>query len=1107
MITKSYIKQMARTSAYTKGKNIYESGRVLDFDVEEEEELDHIEATVKGSGRNSYTVSGSYDVDEEQVVDIACDCPAYAEYDGICKHCVAVLLEYRDWQEERDYYDEDEMPYYDEMSYDVKEFFRNMGISIEEKKPQKAKRPLETTPLFKELLDKKVERKKLPLLEQDIQGKVKVEPHMEIATVNGNMVNFKVGVNQMYVVKDIVKFAEDIEQQRYYVYGKKLEFTHTLEAFRKEDRPLVKWICKWADEYGKVLRQQRYYGYNYNTRNIDFTATYLEEFINLMEDRQILISLGHRGESLWQVTNEKLPRELTIKGDAQGANLQIKYFEGYRCNKQNIYFYDQKIYRESIKELQPIQEFINCMAEIPDRAVYISKEDMPTFCREVLPSLEKFYVCHKEHFNPEDYGVEPVSFKIYLDSPQRDWVTCKAQACYGDKVYNVFDTTKDQGLRDQVREMTVEQLIMSYATSYDEKNELAVVSEEDKIYELLTEGIDKLSDLGEVYISDKLKRMNVRSVPKVSVGVSVEGEWMQLTMTAGEMPQEELVEMLSKYKQKRKFYRLKNGDFIKVSGDEIEILAELRETLQLNDQDLAEGKVELPKYRALYVDSQLKAHPSLKTSKNKAFRELIRNMKTVEDNDFEVPEALEGVLREYQKRGYLWLKTLRHNGFGGILADDMGLGKTLQVITFLLSERLEAKEGTHLKTLIVCPASLVFNWKMEIERFAPDLSVKMATGTVEERKIMLDSLESQDIVITSYDLLRRDVKLYQKMNFSCQIIDEGQYIKNHTTQAAKAVKSIKADFKLALTGTPIENRLSELWSLFDYLMPGFLYSYTRFKEELEQPIAQGKDEAAIKRLQKMIQPFVLRRLKREVLTDLPEKLEENQYVTLSGEQQKLYDANVQKLKLLIEGQSDEDFKQSKIQILSELTKLRQICCDPALLYEDYQDGSAKLELCVEMIQNAIGSGHKILVFSQFTSMLDLLQQRLEKEGISYYLLTGSTPKEKRAEMVEKFNVDETSVFCISLKAGGTGLNLTAADIVIHYDPWWNVAVQNQATDRAHRIGQKNVVSVYKMIAKGTIEENIIKLQEAKKELADQILSGEGMNTGSFTKEELLDLLR
>ena len=562
---------------------------------------------------------------------------------------------------------------------------------------------------------------------------------------------------------------------------------------------------------------------------------------------------------------------------------------------------------------------------------------------------------------------------------------------------------------------------------------------------------------------------------------------------------------------------------------------------------MKQDRIEVQKYRALYLDAQLKENPVVSAVKDKSFKSLVRNMKTVEDNDFEVPESLDKVLREYQKRGFLWIKTLRHNGFGGILADDMGLGKTLQVIAFLLSEFLERKntdienitlkEATVLNvqsetksetaevqeadideamngqtgklqrnTLIIAPASLVYNWSSEIQRFAPELTVRMVTGTAAERRMALTEAGTEDILLTSYDLLKRDISEYEKYQFQCEIIDEAQYIKNANTQAAKAVKEIQAEFKLALTGTPVENRLSELWSIFDYLMPGFLYSYKKFREEVEIPAVQNSDEDAMKRLQKMIRPFVLRRLKKEVLTDLPDKLEENMFVQLTGEQQKLYDAHVKRMMLMLDKQSEEEFKTSKITILAELTKLRQICCDPSLVFTDYKADSAKTEMCLNMICNAVASGHKILLFSQFTTMLDHLANRLEEEKISYYMLTGATSKEKRAQMVESFNNDDTQVFCISLKAGGTGLNLTAADIVIHFDPWWNLAVQNQATDRAHRIGQKNVVNVYKLIVKDTIEENIMKLQEKKRELADQILEGEGLNGSSLTREELMELL-
>ena len=679
------------------------------------------------------------------------------------------------------------------------------------------------------------------------------------------------------------------------------------------------------------------------------------------------------------------------------------------------------------------------------------------------------------------------------------------------------------------RETVVRNVIHKYSNVFNPVEQCAVIADDEEMeYQFLTEGIPALQSVGEVFISDALKRIEVRNSPKVTVGVSLSGNLLELSMTAGDISKEELIDILSRYNKKKKFYRLKNGAFVNAADSGLDTVEELRAGLQLTDKQMKQDKIEVQKYRALYLDAQLKENPVVSAVKDKSFKSLVRNMKTIEDNDFEVPESLDRVLREYQKRGFLWIKTLNYNGFGGILADDMGLGKTLQVIAFLLSEFLE-RQNTVIENvaemqeadgkkadgqtgklqrnaLIIAPASLVYNWSSEIQRFAPELTAKMVTGTAAERRQILTEADSEDILLTSYDLLKRDISEYEGYKFRCEIIDEAQYIKNANTQAAKAVKEVQADFRLALTGTPVENRLSELWSIFDYLMPGFLYSYKKFREEVEIPAVQNSDEDAMKRLQKMIRPFVLRRLKKEVLTDLPDKLEENMFVQLTGEQQKLYDAHVKRMMLMLDKQSEEKFKTSKITILAELTKLRQICCDPSLIFADYKADSAKVDMCLNMISNAVESGHKILLFSQFTTMLDHLAKRLEEEKISYYMLNGSTSKEKRAQMVENFNTDDTQVFCISLKAGGTGLNLTAADIVIHFDPWWNLAVQNQATDRAHRIGQKNVVNVYKLIVKDTIEENILKLQEKKRELADQILEGEGLNGGSFTKEELMELL-
>ena len=1100
------IQRKTNTTTYSRGVEIYNSGRVGKFTVEQDEKIDYITAIVKGSGRNHYQVSAQYDTNDDLVDDISCECPAFEIYNGICKHCVAVLLEYMNYVIRKN---------------NIAEFVTKQEEAVNKLKAMKGlkgynapkpKKREQTTPSIKQLLSNNITKRTLPVLQDSTYGKVRLEPYLTCDS-DAIKMDFKIGVTQMYILKDIFAFDNAMEKCENFYYGKKLQFMHTIEAFATESRPLVQFILDWAQRYKERYMRDYYYNYSYGylpakLRTISLTSSDLEDVIKTFENGSVIANVNGTGEKEWHLTSEELPRKMTIKRKDDGIQVKINYLSGYRCKSDNIYFHDGKIYREASSKMKEISDFMKCMASIPSRTIYIQKEDVPVFCRELLPSLEHHFQTTKENFDEKDYGLQPVSFEIYLDAPQKDFITCKTLAIYGDKKYNIYNKTENALIRDQIKEMEVEKLVSSYCNAFDNKEQVMVAGEDENvIYEFLVHGVPKMQEIAEVYISDAMKRLNVINSPKVAVGISVAGDSLELKMTSDDMSREQLLEILTKYNRKKKFYRLKNGDFVNVAGEDIEALLELKQGLQLSESQLKQSAITIPRYRTLYLDAELKEKSSLAVTKDKGFKALVRNMKTVEDNDFDIPDSLETVLREYQKRGYLWIKTLHSNGFCGILADDMGLGKTLQVICFLLSEYLEAKSQDNRRTLIVCPASLIFNWNNEIRKFAPELPVKMVIGTSEERQDIIQSSDKKDILVTSYDLLKRDIDYYTTITFHCEVIDEAQYIKNSNTQAAKAVKQVNAGFKMALTGTPIENRLSELWSVFDYLMPGFLYSYQKFRDDLESPIVQNKDEKAMKRLQKMITPFVLRRLKKDVLTDLPDKLEETIYVSIEGEQQKLYDANVKKLQIILGKQSDETFKNSKIEILSELTKLRQVCCDPALLYENYHGGSAKIDVCMDMIQNAISGGHKILLFSQFTSMLDHIQEELQKAHIGFYSLTGATRKENRVKMVENFNKDDTPVFCISLKAGGTGLNLTSADIVIHFDPWWNLAVQNQATDRAHRIGQKNVVSVYKLIVKGTIEENIMKIQDMKKELAEQVLNGEGMNVGSFTREDLMELLK
>ena len=654
----------------------------------------------------------------------------------------------------------------------------------------------------------------------------------------------------------------------------------------------------------------------------------------------------------------------------------------------------------------------------------------------------------------------------------------------------------------------------------DESGELVIRGDEEALYQVLSEGMPQFQEVGEVWLSESVRHLRVLPPPEVSMGVSLGGGWLDLKIETAGIDPAELLQVLSEYRQKKKYYRMKNGEFLQLSGGGLQALDSLTADLGLTKSEFQAGEAKIPAYRAFYLDS-LSGDGRMKLfQRDEAYGMMVRDLKTAQSVSYAVPAVLEKTLREYQKIGYTWMRTLAQYHFGGILADDMGLGKTLQVIALLTAfyqEKTEQKaagnEGSGselpLPSLIVCPASLVYNWGQEFARFSPGIRVLLIAGTAKERQeqleeqMRMEASEGAQVIITSYDLLKRDRAAYLGRTFEYEIIDEAQVIKNAKTQGAKAVKEISANARFALTGTPVENRLSELWSIFDFLMPGFLYSYRKFRERYELPIVKNQDPEALTALRRMTGPFVLRRLKKDVLRELPGKEERIVYSAASGRQQKLYTASALKLKEALAGGAWSG--NGKLEVLSQLMRLRQICCDPALCFEDYAGESAKLETCVSLIASASAAGHKILLFSQFASMLERIQERLLQEGISSHLLVGATPKEERSRMVQAFASDEVPVFLISLKAGGTGLNLTAADIVIHYDPWWNVAAQNQATDRAYRIGQEKPVTVYKLILKDTIEENLLKLQNAKLALAAQVVSEGMVSLGDLSQNELMEL--
>lgn len=469
-------------------------------------------------------------------------------------------------------------------------------------------------------------------------------------------------------------------------------------------------------------------------------------------------------------------------------------------------------------------------------------------------------------------------------------------------------------------------------------------------------------------------------------------------------------------------------------------------------------------------------------------------------------DDLEAILRHYQREGAQWLYALRSRGFGGALADEMGLGKTLQTLAFLRAWKAKANKDGSGPSLIVCPTSLVGNWLAEVAKFTPDLRAIAIRGA--ERQSQIEAIGDHDLAITSYALIRRDIDRYRAIPFETVILDEAQHIKNRKSQNARAVKSLKAQGRFVLTGTPLENSVLDLWSIFDFVMPQYLGSERDFKERYEIPIAKVGDSGASARLARRLRPFVLRRKKIDVASDLPEKIEQVAYCELAEAQKTLYaDVLQASQKKVAATVKSAGANAGRLTLLNALLRLRQICCDPGLLpVDDAQKiHSAKRELFLELLEEALEGGHRILVFSQFVQMLRILEEELQTREIDYLYLDGST--KNRDAIVQNFQKDaHHKVFLISLKAGGVGLNLTGADTVIHYDPWWNPAVEDQATDRAHRIGQTEVVTSYKLIAKGTVEEKILKLQEKKRDLIRATLGDESRFTSSLSLEELRELL-
>ena len=632
-------------------------------------------------------------------------------------------------------------------------------------------------------------------------------------------------------------------------------------------------------------------------------------------------------------------------------------------------------------------------------------------------------------------------------------------------------------------------LIRSYASTLQSLHGVVngkVDAGEDVLF-FLRSDLNPLRQFATVYLDERLKKLKIRNAPQVKIHATRVSGWLNLSFHSSDYTEKELEEIYAAYRKKKTFFILKDSLILL----EKEKMAPVEEIIQEAGAQKSLSDVKLPFYHVMQLDGYREAGADV--SMDQWVKDAIAEVVGYRQEELVLDDRLKNTLRPYQADGVRWMRKLSKYGFSGLLADDMGLGKTLEVLSFLTTTGFEKP------VLIVCPKSLVYNWRNEIRKWLGEIPTVMITGAKNARLDLIGAIPEQGrmFCITGYESLRADIDSYAGKAFSLVLADEAQNVKNASTQKAKAIRRIDSDMRLALTGTPVENSLTDLWSIFDFLMPGYLGTEAAFREKYETEDNQG---LAWKALARKVSPFLLRRSKEEVLDSLPGKEVILVTVSMADEQRRIYEAYLHQSRELAR-------KEKGVSVLAALTRLRQICVDPSVFLEDYDEISAKLSVALEQVTAAISGGHRVLVFSSFTRVLEHFRYVLEEKDIRSYSITGETPGSMRVDMAEKFNSeDRVKVMLISIKAGGTGLNLVGADTVIHLDPWWNFAVEEQATDRAYRIGQTKPVTVYKLIAHDSIEEKVIALQEKKRQASSDVVQTSLSGIDTFTQDDIRFIL-
>ena len=929
-------------------------------------------------------------------------------------------------------------------------------------------------------------------------------------------VEFKIGNEQLTKINNLPDFFERMLNREKYKYNNVLEFIHEENAFEEQSRPLLKFLLKYAEiiKYANdVNNNYAHYGRNFNVNNVVLSNTGLDELFEILKGKTVEFETK-TGERKIQFIDEPIDIKFILEKSDESTycltpNIDVYGYDIFYGKNYSYFLIDNKMHKCLPKVENRNLELLEVYKKNYTQSIIFNENNLRNFFAIVVPKIkDNFEIKNIDKEQIEKYMPKDLYVKIYLDYNEKGYIIADVKFCYGNVEFNPIKNVNLEITRNAIQENEVLDTFVQTGFMLDSANARLVLVNDEKIYNFLSKEIEDYMKKFEVLVAENFKKKDIKKIKIKSIGVKIENNLLDINLEDFKFNIYEIKDIINKYKLKRKFYKLKDGTYISLEkNNSLDFLENVVDNIEIDYVNSEGGTIKLPIYRAMYLEKLFKEMNNTNIQKNEYYKKMISEIEDRHiDINTKIPKKLNTELRTYQKIGYKWLKTLEQYKMGGILADDMGLGKTVQVLTVILSYIQENKEKAK-NSIIVCPSSLTLNWYNEIQKFTPTIKKLVISGDYLERKRKIETINNYQIVITSYDSLKRDIDLYTQYNFKYIVADEAQYIKNNNTKNSKAVKLINAETKFALTGTPIENSLSELWSIFDFIMPGYLYKYKKFKELYEIPIIKNQDEEKMNKLKKQIEPFILRRTKSEVLTELPDKTVTILSNEMKEEQYSIYMSYMAQARDEIMYQIDmKGFEKSQIKILSLLMRLRQICCHPKLFLSEYTGESSKLNQCIEIIQDAVLGEHKILLFSSYTSMFEIIEEQLKKLKINYLKLTGQTKVGERIKLVDEFNTNkDIKVFLISLKAGGTGLNLTGADMVIHYDPWWNLSAENQATDRTYRIGQKKNVQVYKLITKNSIEEKIYELQQKKAKLIDNMLSTDATFISKLSKDDIMAL--